>query len=214
MRHTTKQTEVWSGNFGSEYTDRNFATIADMDEYYKNTYDISRSELNKEFLGELDRSIKILEIGANTGNQLLSLQQMGFDALYGVELQRYAVESSKKRTKGIDIIQGTIFDIPFKDNYFDLVYTSGVLIHIAPSDIENALKEIYRCSKSYIWGYEYFADKYTEVTYRGNSELLWKTDFANLYLKLFKDATLLRERKLKYLDTASQSTMFLLEKLK
>jgi len=91
---------------------------------------------------------------------------MGFQTLYGIELQEYAVEISKSRTKHINIIQGSAFDIPFKDNFFDLVFTSGLLIHIAPSDVEQILREIHRCTKKYIWGSEYFADSYTQVEYR------------------------------------------------
>jgi len=60
---------------------------------------------------------------------------MGFTNLYGIELQWYAVEKAKEYTKGINIIQGSGFDIPFKDGYFDLVITNGVLIHIAPKKI-------------------------------------------------------------------------------
>jgi len=76
-------------------------------------------------------------------------------------------------------------DIPFKDGYFDMVFTSGVLIHISPGNINRVLDEIYRCSREYIWGFEYYADDYTEVNYRGHESLLWKTNFPKLYLDRF-----------------------------
>ena len=104
---------------------------------------------------------------------------MGFVNLYGIELQSYAVELSKARTKRINIIEGSAFDIPYKDGYFDLVFTSGILIHINPSDIVWALREILRCTREYIWGFEYYADEYQEINYRGRSDLLWKTDLLN-----------------------------------
>jgi len=53
----------------------------------------------------------------------------------------------------VNLIQGSVFDIPFKDKYFDMVFTAGVLIHVSPSDIKKVLKEIYRCSTKYIWGH-------------------------------------------------------------
>ena len=74
---------------------------------------------------------------------------MGFTNLYGIELQGYAVELSKSRTHNINIIQGSAFDIPFKNEYFDLVFTSGLLIHIHPSNIREAMNEIYRCTKKF-----------------------------------------------------------------
>lgn len=60
---------------------------------------------------------------------------------------------AKKFTDGINIIRGTADDIPFRDGYFDLVFTSGVLIHINPQSIGKVLREIYRCSNSLYLGY-------------------------------------------------------------
>lgn len=53
----------------------------------------------------------------NIGNQLLCLQNAGFNNLYSIELQPYAVELSKSRAEGINIIQGSAFYIPFKDDF-------------------------------------------------------------------------------------------------
>ncbi|KKK93499.1 hypothetical protein LCGC14_2692290, partial [marine sediment metagenome] len=71
----------------------------------------------------------------------------------------------------------------------------------------------YRCSKKYIWGFEYFANEYTEVSYRGHDDLLWKGDFAKLYLDTFDDLRLLKEKKYKYLCNTNVDSIFLLEKI-
>lgn len=115
-------------------------------------YGKTRSEINRVFLENLEKDIRILEVGSNIGLQLDLLQKMGFKYLYGIEINEEAIEISKQLTRNIFITKGSAFDIPYKDNYFDLVFTSGVLIHIAPQDIKEALKEIYRVSKKYIWG--------------------------------------------------------------
>lgn len=106
-----------------------------MDELYRKNYGITRTELNNLFIGKLDRAVKVLEIGSNIGNQLLLLQRFGLKSLYGIEINNYAVGLFKSRSKNIYIIEGSAFDIPSKDEYFELVFTSGLLIHIAPSDI-------------------------------------------------------------------------------
>ena len=212
MKKITKQMGKWGGEFGSAYTDRFALEIDELQAWYQKHLGITRTELNLEIIGDLNRSIRILEVGSNIGNQLLCLKLIGFQSLYGIDIQRQAVELSKSRAKEIDIIQGSAFDIPFKDSFFDLVFTSGVLIHIAPQDIKEALKEIYRCTKKYIWGYEYYADSYMEVSYRGNRELLWKTNFAKLYLDTFSDLKLVKEKKVKYLENDNIDAMFLLEK--
>ena len=212
MKKFTDQMQQWSSEFGKEYTERNPHTIEVMDELYKKQFGLTRTELNLMFLGNLDRTIKILEVGSNVGAQLHGLQKIGFKNLYGIEIQPYAVEVSKQNTKNINLIQGTAFDIPFKDSYFDIVFTSGVLIHINPDDLNIAIREIYRCTSEYIWGFEYYADKFSEIPYRGRRNLLWKANFAKLYLDEFSNLELVKEERIKYLDNDNADSMFLIRK--
>ena len=212
MAKVTDQMQKWVSEFGKEYTERNPHTIEAMDELYKKQFGLTRTELNLTFLDKFDRSIKILEIGSNVGTQLQGLQSIGFVNLYGIELQPYAVEVSKQNTKNINLIQGSAFDIPFKDAFFDLVFTSGVLIHINPDDLNIAMREIYRCTREYIWGFEYYADKYSEIPYRGRRNLLWKADFANEYQNEFRDLELVKENHIKYLANNNVDSMFLIRK--
>lgn len=212
MPEINKQLKQWTGDFGRDYTDRNILSLTKLERAYKDRYGVTRIEMNRMFLGKLNRSIRILEVGSNIGNQLICLQKLGFKNLYGIEPQDYAIEFSRKSAIGINIMRGNIFDIPFKDEYFDLVFTSGVLIHISPQDIHKAMKEIYRCARRYIWGFEYFSERYTRVVYRGQKKLLWKADFLELYRRLFKDLKLVKINKFKYLDSDNIDSMFLLKK--
>jgi len=213
--HVTGQLKKWSGEFGKEYTERNPLTIQDMENSYKRKYGITRRNINEEFLSNLDKDMKILEVGCNIGNQLILLKEMGFRKLYGIEISDYAFEAAKRRkeSKGISFIKGSAFDIPFKDEFFDMVFTSGVLIHISPDDIKKAVSEIYRCSKKYIWGFEYYAESYQEIIYHGQKDLLWKTDFARIYIENLPDLRLTKEKRYVYLDENNlKDQMFLLEK--
>ena len=152
MNNPTEQASKWSGAFGREYTERNPQSLDEMEELYVRNYGLTRTELNRRFLDDFDRSMRILEVGSNVGNQLQCLQRMGFERLYGIELQSYAVEIAKSKSKNINLIQGEASDIPFKDGYFDMVFTSGVLIHIAPKNLPDVLREIHRCTKKlYLW---------------------------------------------------------------
>jgi pseudaminic acid biosynthesis-associated methylase len=169
--------------------------------------------MNKNFIGELDREAKILEVGCNIGLQLVNLQEMGFKNLYGIELQPHAVELAKQRTKGMSIIQATAYDIPFKDGYFDMVFTNRVLIHMNPQEIDKALKEIVRCSNKLIYGSEYYADEITEIkNYHGQNNIAWKRDFAKLYQDLFPNLKLLKEEKYNYTFNKDVDSTFLFSK--
>jgi len=212
MDNRTSQEENWAGSHGNDYSLRNPQSIEEADALFLKEHGVSRAELNKEFLNDLPREMKILEVGSNVGLQLMFLQELGFKRLYGIEINRSSIEICKKNTNNIDIIQASALDIPFRDNYFDFVFTSGVLIHISPDDIKKAMQEIVRCSSKYIWGFEYFAENYTEVPYRGKSDLLWKANFSQLYLNSHPELKLQKEKKVGYSDDANIDAMFLLEK--
>lgn len=206
------QEQLWKGDFGAQYTERNTYAPEELDQLYNNIFGITRTELNKEFLESLDIG-NILEVGCNVGNQLRLLQKMGYENLKGIELQRYAVERAKQLVSDIDIIQGSAFDIPFKDGFFNLVFTSGVLIHIAPEDLPIAMKEISRVSNKYILGFEYYSDKFQEVDYRGNSNALWKGNFAELFTQYVPGLKLVKTKVVKYISDDNYDMIYLLEKM-
>jgi pseudaminic acid biosynthesis-associated methylase len=208
----TEQIRTWTGDFGREYTDRNAYMPAELDAFYLRNYGITRTEVNQRFLEAVPRDARILEVGCNMGNQLLLLEQMGFTNLYGIEIQSYALDRAKKRLPGAVLTQASAAAIPYADRFFDLVFTSGVLIHIAPDDLPAALAEIHRCSRQWIWGFEYFAPEITEVNYRGHKSLLWKTDYARIYMQQFDDLELVREDRFRYLENDNVDTAFLLRR--
>jgi pseudaminic acid biosynthesis-associated methylase len=208
----TEQTRRWTGDFGREYTDRNPGTPAEMDELYRRNYGMTRTAINHRFLGEIPRSARILEVGCNVGTQLQLLQQMGFTNLYGIDIQNYALKGAKDRLPEVTFIEGSALAIPYADQFFDLVFTSGVLIHIPPEDLPDALAEIHRCAKHWIWGIEYYSLETTEVEYRGHQGLLWKTDYARLYLQQFPGLELVLNDHLRYLGNDNVDTAFLLRK--
>ncbi|MGB6476309.1 MAG: pseudaminic acid biosynthesis-associated methylase [Candidatus Sulfotelmatobacter sp.] len=208
----TAQMEVWKGEFGREYTDRNTFDADAVDTLYRKNYGLTRTALNQEFLGGISRDASFLEVGCNTGNQLLLLQRMGYANLSGLELQPYALEIARSRARNISLAQGSALAIPHADAAFDVVFTSGVLIHIAPEDLPRAMDEIHRCARTYIWGMEYYAPDVTEVNDRNHSGLLWKMDYARRYLTRFEDLELVREQHVPYLEGANVDTVFLLRK--
>jgi pseudaminic acid biosynthesis-associated methylase len=212
----TKQEQFWGGEFGKEYTDRNSRDSADWDKFYIENWGISKVDMNDRFLNVLPKDASILEVGCNTGMQLTGLQRSGFKNIYGVELQQYAVEKAKEYTNNVNIIQGSGFDIPFKDNFFDVVCTNGVLIHISPDNLPVIMREMVRCSKKYIWGWEYYAEQTTTINYRGNTDYLWKADYASLFMEYCPNLKLIKKELFPYVSQAesgNKDCMYLLEKV-
>jgi ubiquinone/menaquinone biosynthesis C-methylase UbiE len=132
VQQETPQISEWTGSFGREYTDRNPQDAVELDALYRGNYGVTRTELNQRFLQTIPSGARILEVGCNIGNQLVLLQQMGYVNLHGIEIQSYALEKARQQLPSAVFTEASAFAIPFPDEYFDLVFTSGVLIHIAP----------------------------------------------------------------------------------
>lgn len=196
----THQRKTWEEEFGEGYLERNVYNPKELNVFYTKRFGIDKDTMNNNFLKDIPKDAKILEVGTNIGNQLLHLQSQGFTNLYGIEIQDRAINYAKHRTDNLNIIKGDALDIPFKDNYFDLVFTHGVLIHISPDNISSVIKEIYRVSNTYIWGLEYYADTYTNLEYHGQKNIMWKTNFSKLYQDTKHDLILKKEEKLSYLN--------------
>ena len=77
------------------------------------------------------------------------------------------------------------------DREVELSFTTGVLIHVPPSELGAAVDELYRVSSRYILMSEYFADQPEEKTYRGQEGLLFKRDFGKFMLDRHPDLMIL-----------------------
>jgi len=210
----TKQIEVWTGDFGREYTDRNtFTAENDYNQLYLRRYGLSQDEVNRSWLKDVPLDARILEVGSNVGYQLEALRRIGYRNLYGVEIQRYCVDKAKSLHPKVDIIQAQGGDLPFKSNFFDLVFTSGVLIHVAPDNLAAVQDEMHRVTRRWIFGLEYYAPELVELPYWGQGGLLWKGNYHGLFKSRFKDLRSIREELVEYRDEPGNVDQFyLLEK--
>lgn len=213
IKEFTEQEKVWRSHFGEEYNKRNTYTNEELDEVFKKVIGISRTEINKEFINEIDRESKILEVGCNIGMMLVNLQKTGFKNLSGIEIQPKAIETAKLRSEGINFTEGSAYSLPYSDNEFDMVFTCHVLIHLPPDKIRIALGEMVRCSRKYIYCEEYYADEITEIkNYHGKNNIVWKRDFEKLISSEFKDLKLIKSKKYKYTGSENIETVFLFSK--
>jgi pseudaminic acid biosynthesis-associated methylase len=175
-----KQLSHWTGEFGDQYIDRNPASENNIRARVK-----TFAEIWRRLQGNPPCSV--LECGCNIGLNLRALKQITDAALTGIE------PNDKARQRLLDdavldkehVSPGFLGSLPFADSSFELVFTSGVLIHIAPENLDAAMRDIYRVSQKYILAIEYFSKNPETISYRGNTELLWKRDFGKKYLELF-----------------------------
>jgi pseudaminic acid biosynthesis-associated methylase len=177
----TPQREVWEGEFGNAYTDRN---VIDWH---------LRLPAFRHMLEGLSIR-RLLEVGCNRGHNLLALAEiLGIEAeIVGIEPNHYALEHARAASPHIAALYGYAQDIPFKNGYFDLVFTAGVLIHIPLADLAGVLAEMCRVSRRYVLSIEYFAEEDTAIPYRGHDDLLWKRNFLLHYQNHCPELALIR----------------------
>jgi pseudaminic acid biosynthesis-associated methylase len=195
-----KQLDVWQGDFGVAYTDRNQVD-----------WRVRAPAFAAMLEGLKLRSI--LEVGCNRGHNLMALRHLLGPGvtLAGVEPNPYALELA--RASGVATChRGSGSELPLGDGAFDLVFTAGVLIHVPPDVLAPTLREFHRCSRRYLLAIEYAAAEDTVIPYRGHSELLWKRDFLKHYQTLFPDLALLRQGYWGAEDGFDRTTWWLLEK--
>ncbi len=171
---TTKQLEIWKSNFGADYTDRNNRKFP------------RRIAAWRHMMTGIDAP-RILEVGCNVGWNLTYLSQIGDYELHGIEPQPYAVKAARERSDEFTVQVGDAFNLPFADDSFDLVFTSGVLIHIHPDDLPRAMAQIHRVSRRYVLYVEYDGPQEVGIAYRGQESALWKRNHRSAWQQAFPD---------------------------
>ncbi len=128
------------------------------DTFYKDTYDFlykngyrNKEENNgsifmKRIIKELEFNT-VLDAGCSVGTGVACLCKNGKQAT-GIDVAPKAISIAK--SKGRNCVEGSICDMPFGDNSFELVFSSDCLEHMREEDVHQALSEIIRVSSKYI----------------------------------------------------------------
>jgi pseudaminic acid biosynthesis-associated methylase len=176
------QEQLWRGQFGDEYIERNA-----VDEPKLAARTSSWAQILNTVSGAPPASI--LEVGSNVGLNLRALRRLTAATFYALEPNEKArgilvQDGVVEKDKALD---GLASKIPLAEGTVDLAFTAGVLIHIHPDQLLASCREIHRVSRRYVVCIEYFADKPTGIPYRGHTEALFKRDFGGFYLDNFPD---------------------------
>ena len=181
MRHKTEQEQFWAGDFGNEYIGRNRS-----DQLLAS---------NLQFFSVALRSAgkigSVVELGSNIGMNLRALKLLfpGVDA-FGVEINPTAASELAGFLGKESVFNGSIFDFE-PTRQFDLSMTKGVLIHIHPDMLPTVYGKLYLASRRYILVAEYYNPRPVAIDYRGNSNKLFKRDFAGEMLDIYPDLQLI-----------------------
>ena len=197
----TKQQELWAGEFGDEYHDRNKQADHRM--------------LWAETIGNRMAGIRsVFEPGAGQGDNLVAIRDRSDSLGYGCRVTGQDVNARACRImeeRGIVAIHGAFPHTPI-DNRYDLVLTRGFLIHLPNYDLKPALDKIYALSNRYICMAEYYSPRRRMVKYHGETSALWTGDYAGMLMNLYPDVKLLKYGFKYHKDAGYDLTYFLMEK--
>ena len=89
--------------------------------------------------------LKALDFGCGIGRNLGFMEGLGLET-YGLEISEEAVNLCKERGFNVSLYDGK--HIPFKDEFFDIIISFGVLDHMLFFDAFYLMHELYRILKN------------------------------------------------------------------
>jgi pseudaminic acid biosynthesis-associated methylase len=175
----TKRLEsLWGSQFGDDYVERNAGAGENRGPFWQ--------ALCTEF-----KIQRVLEVGCNLGGNLRWLAEaLPPENVFGIDVNRKALQQLHADLPQVNALWSPARELPFRDRWFDMVFTMGVLIHQPESTLPIVMAEIVRCSGRYVLCGEYYAAETVEVPYRGQEGALFKRDYGRIYQELFPELQL------------------------
>ena len=174
--------KLWAEDFGDDYVDRNRDVASHREPLWRH-------------LHETYGFTNALEVGCNLGANLQWLAQLlGPREVWGVDINAKALREARSRLPDVNAVYSPARSLPFRDARFDLVFSSGVLIHQPPEALPVVMSEIVRCSRRYVMCFEYYSEEPVEVPYRGQRGALYKRDWGALFESIFPELKLLERQ--------------------
>lgn len=134
----------------------------DHKSYFEEAHDLLNTRLirNNINLSNLHNQT-MLDQGCGGGRYTVAWKLFGAKHCTGIDFSDIGIEDAKKRVelagiKNVDYIKGSVLDMPFSDESFDIVYSNGVLHHT--ENWQKGIEEQLRVLKKGGWGWQYLIE--------------------------------------------------------
>ena len=105
--------------------------------------------LAKDVLLPLASGGSFLELGCGAGRNLKALHDADPEvSLQGVDINANAIASAGRHVPAANLKTGSLYELgEHPDDAFDVVYTSGVLMHVPHGEVEATVREMHRLAR-------------------------------------------------------------------
>jgi len=148
-----KNNKIWARDKAVLIHDRTadwFAGQYKTNDRFSYIFSYGRQQINNHLFKQvlkLGKEAKILDVGCGTGDLLKQFINYGFNNVIGIEPSKNMRKYAKSKLPKGTIINGSVLNLPFKDNSFDFVYTIEVFRYLNSEDNLSGFKEILRVLK-------------------------------------------------------------------
>ncbi len=127
-----------------------------IDQYYRPIQgNLMRKRLTQAMALIPDKKVdRILDVGYGGGQFIPTLAQISKEPIYGIDTLPEPERVAKiLKGEGYDtkLIEGSVFNMPYEDNYFDGIVCISVMEHFEGKELNTATKEMYRVLKPGGW---------------------------------------------------------------
>lgn len=181
MTFKTEQEKFWAGEFGENYILRNQGPELLA----------SNLALFSKALAKANNLSSMIEFGANIGMNIKAMQILfPRQEQFAIEINAKAADELEAIIAPSHVFRTSILDYA-SDKKYDLALIKGVLIHINPDELPLVYEKLYNATSRYMLICEYYNPSPVKIDYHGQSDRLFKRDFAGELLKTYNDLELI-----------------------
>jgi ubiquinone/menaquinone biosynthesis C-methylase UbiE len=180
LNYLSSNDNTWS-NLYKDYIKKEYSN---WDQYYN-----TKMKLKRKFLKQVIKYSKsgkpILECGCGTGKGSLYFALLGIDT-YAMDLEQSMVDDTNNLSSircplnPIKAFKGNVNSIPYKDKFFSVTHSSGVMEHYSDIDIVKMINEQIRVSDYCVFS---VPTKYFEKKMLGNERFMTRREWTNIINK-------------------------------
>jgi hypothetical protein len=176
----------WGGSFGDSYQARNASNWASIKNRARLFGDIFQAMENANKVTSSPQAFpsSVIEVGGGCGDNLRAIDMIYERSRQPIKLMSCDPnEAARKAMADVaTVLPGDLDQLPYGDDAADMVFTSGVLIHVPPPELDRAMTEIFRVSRRWILSIEYFNPVPDEIRYQDRPGMLWRRDWGEMWL--------------------------------